>query len=67
MGIKKMSKRILRDHFWILQDFAHGLSDEVIADSIRKVADENDGLENAVFELGLACLIKTGGKGFLRE
>lgn len=60
MGIKKLAKGILKDNVWIIDDFADGKSDEVIADSIRKVADENDGFENVIFELGLEYLMKAG-------
>lgn len=66
MGIKKMTKRILRDNFWIIQDFIKQKSDEEIADSIRRVADVDDGFANVIFELGVDCLIRTAGKDFDR-
>jgi len=64
MGIKKTAKAILKDNVWIIEDFASGKSDEVIADSIRRVADANEGFENAIFELGLERLMKAGKKVF---
>lgn len=67
MGIKKTTRRILKDNFWITQCFIQGKSDEAIADAIRKEADENESFENVIFELGVESLIKTGGKDFIRE
>ena len=64
MGIKKMAKGILKNNVWIIEDFADGKSDEVIADSIRRVADGNEDLENVIFELGLDCLMKAGKNVF---
>lgn len=60
MKIKRMSKKILYDNFWIIQDFVKGQSNGEIKDSIRKVADEDDGFENVIFELGLEYLMKAG-------
>ena len=48
---------IISQNPWITSELKNGVSVDKIAESIRLIADENDCLDNLIFELGLVALL----------
>ena len=65
----RIASAILSENDWIMSEFLHDNNAEKTIDNIRMVADEDEGLENLIFELGLAYLIRVckGQQYFLNK